>query len=419
MNIRKFDNYEPNEIDLLLSSTGCIESKEFDEEDSPISVDAMASIQNGKLMFVSSIKIGTLVGLLETEDPRLSIEQRRQRKPDLKRIPGMAEYLHNSPWTYSAITVALSGAFRFISTKRNDGTTSRLGILQIPRGYKSRNVIIDGQHRYLSLRSALGLESNFLRYALPFNKQKKLAEENIAVIFYTFKDGKEGIEWSQQYFHDLNCLGISASRSLGVKFDKRHPINRLTVRISERAMPFIGRIEYEERQCGSRNKNLFTLNALKNANKYLLDPVSENNIAEQYDNALLFWNSVGEIFQEWRELKGFEVRENYVHGYGVILSALGLLGKQLFQIPNDFNNYLIRLKTIDWSRWEKHSNEDIENSKIKKKSGNPFWHGFAMNGSTIQNTTKNIRNSYLLIKKSIGMKLEGQETYEYSQININ
>ena len=246
-----------------------------------------------------------------------------------------------------------------------------------------------------------------------------MAEENIAVIFYAFKDDKDGIEWSQQYFHDLNCLGISASRSLGVKFDKRHPLNRLSVRISERAIPFIGRIEYEERQCGPRNQNLFTLNALKNANKYLLDQVSENNLSEQFDNALIYWNSVGDIFQEWKELKGFEVRENFVHGYGVILSALGLLGKQLIQTTDNINNYLIRLKAIDWSRWDNSFNGENSKNDEGKKLGNPFWHGFAMNGSTIQNTTKNIRNSYLLLKKSIGLKLEDQEEYEYSQVTAN
>ena len=183
MAINKFENYRSEEIDSLLGSTGIIEYKEIDEEDSPISIDAMASVQNGKLMFVSSIKIGTLVGLLETEDPRLSIELRRQRRPDFRRIPEMAEYLHHTPWAYSAITVALSGAFKFLSTKRNDGSPSRLGTLQIPRGFKSRNVIIDGQHRYLSLRSALGLETNFLRYALPFKQQKKIGRRKYCSYF--------------------------------------------------------------------------------------------------------------------------------------------------------------------------------------------------------------------------------------------
>jgi len=68
----------------------------LNDEDSPVSVDSMISVQNGMLMFVSSVKIGTLVGLLEIEDPRLSIEQRRQRKPDFNRIPGMADtYMGN------------------------------------------------------------------------------------------------------------------------------------------------------------------------------------------------------------------------------------------------------------------------------------------------------------------------------------
>jgi len=187
MSLSPFGDLMPNAIDALISDPSGFGHLQFTEEDSPVSIDSMLSVQNGKLMFVCSVKIGTLVGLLEIEDPRLSLEQRRQRKPDFRRIPGMAEYLHGSPWAYSAITVALSGAFHFTPSKRPNGTTSRLGVLKIPRGFKTRSVIIDGQHRFLSMRAALGLEQNYTRYALAYEKQQILADENIAVIFYVFK----------------------------------------------------------------------------------------------------------------------------------------------------------------------------------------------------------------------------------------
>jgi len=221
MTFSQFENLNPKEIDQLVSDPKGFGYLAIDEDDSPVSIDSMVSVQNGKLMFVASVKIGTLIGILETEDPRLNLEQRRQRKPDVKRIPGMSEYLHGNPWAYSAITVALSGAFHFSPIKKKETAVSRLGILRIPKGYKTRSVIIDGQHRFLSLRAALGLEPNYSRYALDYNRQKILADENIAVIFYVFKDDRDGVKWSQQYFHDLNCLGISTSRSLGIKFDKR------------------------------------------------------------------------------------------------------------------------------------------------------------------------------------------------------
>ena len=97
-------------------------------------IDAMASVQNGKLMFITSAKIGTLVGLLETEDARLTIDQRRQRRPDLGRIPKMAEYLRGEPWAYSAITSTLSGSFEFHPLSLSQtGEKTRLGRLRIPR----------------------------------------------------------------------------------------------------------------------------------------------------------------------------------------------------------------------------------------------------------------------------------------------
>ena len=412
-----FDNITQSQIEIFLNTPEGIKHGEIDQEDSPISIDAMVSVQNGKLMFVSSVKIGTLAGLLETEDPRLALEQRRQRRPDKKRIPKMAEYLHGTPWAYSAITVALSGTFHFEPIKRNDETKSRLGILKIPRGFKTRSVIIDGQHRFLSLRAALGLEPNYTRYALSYEKQQILAQENIAVIFYAFSNDKQGINWSQQYFHDLNCLGVQTSRSLGVKFDKRTPINLLTVKIADRSIPFIGRIEMEEKQCGVKNPNLFTLSALKNANKYLLGEISEDNLTEQYDIALKYWNAVGNIFSDWTELQGFQVRDKYVHGYGVILSSLGLLGRYLIdEHCNDYEKFLNRLKALDWSKWRYDNEGHIKTNEDGKRIGNPFWNGFAMSGSTIQNTTTNIRHTTVLLKKKIGFQLTDEESTIYNSV---
>jgi len=418
MAVSCFDNIQQNQIDALISDPSGFGNLQFTEEDSPVSVDAMLSVQNGKLMFVSSVKIGTLVGILETEDPRLSLNQRRQRKPELRRIPGMAEYLHGTPWAYSALTVALSGAFQFTPVTRPDNSPSRLGILKIPRGFKTRTVIIDGQHRFLSLRAALGLEPDYSRYALPYEKQEILAEENVAVIFYIFMNDQDGVDWSQQYFHDLNCLGVQTSRSLGIKFDKRTPINRLSVHLAERAIPFVGRIEFELNQCGTNNSNLFTLSALKNANKYLLEEVTEQNLTEKYDEALEYWNKVGRVFPEWAELRGNEVRDKYIHGYGVILSALGLLGRHLMQQnPKAYENSLLRLRGIDWSKWQVRGDGTIQTTEEGKKLGNPVWNGFAMSGSTVQNTTTNIRHTALLFRRTLGLSLNEDEVAELNLIS--
>lgn len=418
--MERFDNLRSSAIDSLMTDPEGFTYLDINEDDSPVAIDSMVSLQNGKLMFVTSVKIGTLAGLLETEDPRLNLEQRRQRKPDHTRIPKMAEYLHGSPWAYSAITVALSGSFQFIPTKRPDGGTTRLGILRIPRGYKTRTVIIDGQHRFLSLRAALGLESNYSRYALPYEKQQILAEENIAVIFYVFMNDEDGVEWSQQYFHDLNCLGVSTSRSLGIKFDKRTPINRLAVRLSERAVPFVGRIELEERQCTANNPKLFTLSALRNANKYLLDDITDENLVEKYDKALLYWNRVGAVFTDWTDMPGNEIRNKYIHGFGVILSSLGLLGKYILeQYGDDYEELLQKLKGIDWSRWHITSDGVVKTTSEGKKIGNPIWHGFAMNGASIQNTTSNIRYTSFFLRKKLGLQLSDDEKTELSALEIN
>ena len=377
-------------------------------------IDAMASVQNGKLMFITSAKIGTLVGLLETEDARLTIDQRRQRRPDLGRIPKMAEYLRGEPWAYSAITSTLSGSFEFHPLSLSQtGEKTRLGRLRIPRGYKARSVIIDGQHRFLSLRSALGLESKFIRYELSDNQKKVLGEENIGVIFYVFDDDSDGVRWSQQYFHDLNCLGVATSRSLGIKFDRRQPINRLAVHLAGRAQPFVGRIEFEQHSCGLSNHNLFTLSAVKNATRHLLGKVEEEDYTSKFDRALEFWNELGKIFSEWTELPGHKVRDEFIHGYGVALYAIGLAGAAVINdSSSDMSSRLSRLRSLDWSRWLKGRDGKIIFNKSGERQCNTFWNGIGMVGSKVQNTSANVRNMSLLLRKTMGYELDEKDELE-------
>jgi len=402
-----------NELDAMLRTPLSFGKSALVEDDTPVLIDAMASVQNGKLMFITSVKIGTLVGLLETEDARLSLEQRRQRRPDFTRIPKMSEYLRGDPWAYSAITVALSGSFEFHPLSPPTGEKTRMGRLRIPRGYKARSVIIDGQHRFLSLRSALGLEPKFVRYELPEDKKKALAEENIGVILYVFAEDSEGVRWSQQYFHDLNCLGVATSRSLGIKFDRRHPLNRLTVHIADRAQPFVGRIEAEQQSCGPSNHNLFTLSAIKNANDDLLGSVGEDNYTAKFDQALEFWNEVGKVFPEWTEMPGHKIRDEYIHGYGVALSAIGLAGRTMLEKSSaDIGSRLARLKSLDWNRWLKDKDGKLLLGAKGERQVNTFWNGIGMVGSRVQNTSANVRNMSLLLRKTMGFELSEKDEME-------
>lgn len=402
-----------DELDAMLRTPLAFGKSPVVEDDTPVLIDAMASVQNSKLMFITSVKIGTLVGLLETEDARLSIEQRRQRRPDFGRIPKMAEYLRGNPWAYSAITVALSGSFEFHPLGSSTGEKTRMGRLRIPRGYKARSVIIDGQHRFLSLRSALGLEPKFSRYELSDDMKRNLAEENIGVILYVFSEDSEGVRWSQQYFHDLNCLGVATSRSLGIKFDRRHPLNRLTVHLADRAQPFVGRIECEQHSCGPSNHNLFTLSAIKHANRHLLGKVDEENYTAKFDQALEFWNEVGKVFPGWTELPGHKVRDEFIHGYGVALDAIGLAGAAILeQASTDIAGRLSRLRSLDWSRWQKGKDGRFVLGPDGERQANTFWNGIGMVGSRVQNTSANVRNMSLLLKKTMGFELSDKDEME-------
>jgi len=95
------------------------------------------------------------------------------------------------------------------------------------------------------------------------------------------------------------------------------------------------------------------------------------------------------------------------------LSALGLLGRFLLQDSSDgYENLLQRLKGIDWSKWQVRKDGTVQTSEHGKRIGNPYWNGFAMNGSVIQNTTSNIRHTAMLFRKILGLQISEDEELE-------
>jgi hypothetical protein len=128
------------------------------------------------------------------------------------------------------------------------------------------------------------------------------------------------------------------------------------------------------------------------------------------------WIKVGDVFQDWSQMPGNKVRDKYIHGYGVILSSIGLLGRYLLEEKLDFEKLLPRLNGLNWSKWKIDSKGVIQTNEEGKRIGNPFWNGFAMNGSTVQNTTTNIRHTTMLFRKQVGMLLSEDENVEFDLV---
>ena len=183
--------------------------------------------------------------------------------------------------------------------------------------------------------------------------------------------------------------------------------------IADRAQPFVGRIEAEEHSCGPSNHNLFTLSAVKYANRHLLGLVDEENYTAKFDQALEFWNEVGRVFPEWTEMPGHRVRDEFIHGYGVALDAIGLAGSAILDnSSSEMSARLARLKSLDWSRYLKGKDGKLILADKGERQANPFWNGIGMVGSKVQNTSANVRNMSLLLKKTMGFELSEKDEME-------
>jgi len=73
---------------------------------------------------------------------------------------------------------------------------------------------------------------------------------------------------------------------------------------------------------------------------------------------------------------------------------------------------LCRLKSLDWGRWLKGKDGKYTLGPEGERQANTFWNGIGMVGSRVQNTTANVRNMSLLLKKTMGFELNDKDEME-------
>ena len=81
--------------------------------------------------------------------------------------------------------------------------------------------------------------------------------------------------------------------------------------------------------------------------------------------------------------------------------------------PNpDIHARLARLRSLDWSRWLKDKNGKLILGPKGECQANVFWNGIGMVGSRVQNTSANVRNMSLQLKKTMGFELGDKDEME-------
>ena len=342
---------------------------------------AVRGIQAEKEYYISMVPLKMLPKLFPDNEEYVPPEYRAQRKLNESRVPVISRYIlsNRNNYVFSALAASIDGEFSFVSTG-NDST----GMLEVDMS--SRFLLNDGQHRKAAIMDALG-------------EDPSLGDETISIVFFRDK----GLEKSQQIFTDLNKNAVKTSKSISELYDSRDELAVLT-RKTIAQIPFLNEYTDKEKDIlGKYSSNLFTLNTFYIANHNILEKKS----CDDKDREFLYkyWNEVTASMLPWQELAKKEItkvdlRENYIATQGVVVQALGKIGRYFYtHSDEEFHRYISKLGIVNWRR------------------SNPEWKQRAIkaNGRIITNK-KAVMYISNEVKNILGIELSPQERQEEAQL---
>jgi DNA sulfur modification protein DndB len=353
---------------------------------------AIRGIQANQEYYVSMCPLRIIPKLFSFKSslPVSEPHRRAQRLLNKARIPAIRDYILNNPndYVFSAIAVSIDGEVEFKPVD-NKLKHFNIGQLRIPIG--ARFIINDGQHRKAAIEAAL-------------LSKPELGNESIACVFFI----DTGLKRSQQIFADLNRYAIRPTHSLNILYDHREPSAKIARELVERVGIFSNMTEMEKTTISNRSTKLFTLSGIHRATKELLSDFKKVPFEDALLLAVSYWEEVAKYIPDWKKAKkgnvsAAELRKNHIHSHTVALVALGRTGRALFiERPDDWQEVLKRLKSIDWSR------------------NNKKWEGRAMVGGKVSISHNNITLLTCEIKKTLGLtlsddELEAETTYTASK----
>ena len=344
---------------------------------------AIRGVQAGREYYVTMCPLRLIPRLFLFDEEELPPEMRAQRTLNKSRVPEISRYIVDNPESYifSALTASVNAEVNFEPIEGGDGPGERVGTLTIPMA--ARFVINDGQHRRAAIQQALV-------------ENPDLGDESIAIVLFL----DVGLNRCQQMFADLNRHAVRPSKSIGVLYDHRDEASAITKLVVSRS-PFLSDLtETETTNLSTRSRKLFTLSALYSANKALLDGIEPGSLERRVDLATQFLCLVSDQFPEWhqvrnREVGAGEIRKDFIHTHGIVLQSLGKVGNALLRQgadPSSWEEYLRKLRTIDWHR----SNAET-------------WEGRATIGGRVSKGAANVLLTSSYIRSTLGLPLPPDE----------
>ena len=341
---------------------------------------ALRGVQAGREYYVAMCPLKLIPKIFLFDEEEIPAELRAQRVLNKTRIPEISRYIINNTneYVFSSITASIDGEVSFEPLNAH-GYGRNAGILTV--SMMSRFLINDGQHRRAAIEEALRVTPG-------------IGDETISVVFFL----DSGLERSQQIFADLNKHAVRPTKSIGILYDRRDPFARLSVELTNNVPIFKGLTEMEKTSISNRSTKLFTLSAIYQATQALLNRGKSDDVEHgDFVMACEFWTSLGGVVPEWRliisrQITASELRRDYVHSHGVLLHALGIVGRSLLETyPDNWKEYLGPLAEIDWLR------------------ANPLWEGRAMIHGRMSKAGDSVVLTANAIKDILGLPLNATE----------
>lgn len=353
-----------------------------------VSFPAMRGTIGKRQYFATMMALSEIPHLFKFNDwEQFTPELRAQRVLVKNRIPEIVRYIvdNEDSYLFSSITAAYSTEVKFKPFEEG----ADIGYLELELE-DAKFLINDGQHRCAAITAAL-------------NENPAVGKEKISVLLFPW----ESLERAQQMFTDLNRFVQKTSKSLNILYDHRDVLSGFTMEVSEQVPVFKGMIDKQKLTIPIRSEKIFTLSTLYDANEELIGSKIERPDTKEYkeklERAVAYWKAVSRVIRDWEKvkdgtLKAPMLRQEKINTHGVVLRALGSLGRALMEAhPDTWATKLEALREVDWRK--------SVGNKV-----NPEWENVCINaGSVLSNRQARVA-TLAVLKGKVGLGLSGQET---------
>ena len=338
---------------------------------------AIRGVQASSAYYVIMVPLKVVPRLFRFDDEAIPADLRAQRVLNKARVPAIARYITDNPSEYilSSLCASVDGEMEF-DPAAADGPLRGVGKLRIAMA--ATILINDGQHRRAAIEEAI-------------RERPLLGDETISVVMFADR----GLLRSQQMFADLNIHAVRPTKSIKLLYNHRDALARLSREVAHAIPLFRDFTDYETTSISNRSLKFFTLSTLHQATAELIGKSRSGTVdGSDKDLAIAFWTEVINNMPDWqrigsRQVAAAELRRDYIHAHGVAVQAIAIAGSQLIkQRPQDWQKWLSKLRTIDWSR-----------------SNRALWDGRALVAGKVNKSKNNVVLVSNVVARACGLSL--------------